>query len=78
MLKIVQYRIRQSEFQTEGLRIFAAKMTKSIAAVEEAATAVAWMHSSAGQTVPSTHPLVRATLEGLQHTLAKPIVKKAH
>ena len=50
--------------------------TSSKAAVEEAANAVAWMHSSAGLTAPSSHPLVRATLEGLRRTLAKPIVKK--
>ena len=50
--------------------------TKSKAAVEEACNALAWMHSSAGLTTPSSHPLVRATLEGLQRTLANPIVKK--
>ena len=50
--------------------------TESKAAVEEAVNAVAWMHSSAGLMTPSSHPLVRATLEGLQRTLAKPVVKK--
>ena len=50
--------------------------TKSKAVIEEAANAVVWMHSSAGLTTPSPHPLVRATLEGMQCSLAKPVVKK--
>ena len=50
--------------------------TESKAAVEEAVNALAWMHSSAGLMTPSSHPLVRATLEGLRRTLAKPVVKK--
>ena len=76
MLKIVQYRSRQPAFQAEALGIFAANNTKSKAAVEKAANVVAWMHFSAGLTVPSRHSLVRAMLEGLQHTLAKSIIKK--
>ena len=35
------------------------------------------MHcSSAGLTPPLTNPFVKATLEGLQRSLAKPVVKK--
>ena len=60
----------------EALGTFVTKNTKSKAAVEEAANVVPWMHSSADLTVPSTHPLVRATLEGLQYSLVKPIVRK--
>jgi len=35
-----------------------------------------WVHSYAGLIVPSSHPLVRGTLAGLQCKLAKPVVKK--
>ena len=50
--------------------------TKSKSAVEEACNALSWVHSYAGLITPSSHPLVRATLRGLQHKLAKPVVKK--
>ena len=72
----MHFRSRQPAFQTEALGIFATKKTKSKTAVKEAANVVPWMHSSVGLTVPSTHPLVRATLEGLQHLLVKSIVRK--
>ncbi|XP_065904717.1 integrase/recombinase xerD homolog isoform X3 [Dysidea avara] len=49
---------------------------KSKSAVEEACNALSWVHSSSGFAAPSSHPFVRATLEGLQRELAKPIVKK--
>ena len=45
-------------------------------AVQEACNAVAWVHTTAGFPLFSTHPFVKATLEGLQRTLAKPIVKQ--
>ena len=50
--------------------------THSKSAVEEACNAVAWVHTTAGLTPVTAHPFVKATLEGLQRTLAKPIVKK--
>ena len=37
---------------------------------------MAWIHTTAGLTPIIAHPFVRATLEGLQRTLAKPVVKK--
>ena len=50
--------------------------SKSRAAVEEAANAVSWVHSSVGLTSPMADPFARATLEGLQRSLAKPVTKK--
>ena len=50
--------------------------SKSKAAVEDACNAIAWIHSSAGLASPSAHPFVKATLEGLQRSLAKPVVRK--
>ena len=49
--------------------------THSKSAVEEACN-VAWIHTTASLTPITAHPFVKATLEGLQRTLAKPIVKK--
>ena len=37
---------------------------------------LAWVHSTAGLASPSSHSFVQATLEGLQCSLAKPVVKK--
>ena len=34
------------------------------------------MHSSAGLASPSSHPFVKSTLQGLQRSYAKPVVKK--
>ena len=53
-----------------------AEETRSKSAAEEAYHALAWVHSTAGLSSPSSHPFVKATLEGLQHSLAKPVVKK--
>ena len=53
-----------------------AEETRSKSAAEEACHALAWVHSTAGLSSPSSHPFVKATLEGLQHSLAKPVVKK--
>ena len=50
--------------------------TKSKAAVEEACNALTWVHSASGLPSPSSHPFVRATSEGLQRMLAKPVTKK--
>ena len=44
--------------------------------MKDVCNAVAWIHSSAGLASPSAHPFVNATLEGLQHSLVKPVVKK--
>ena len=52
------------------------EVIKSKAAVEEAYNALSWIHSSAGLVPPSSHPLVKATLEGLQRSLVKPVIKK--
>ena len=53
-----------------------AEQSKSKAAVEEACNALSWIHSSAGLTPPLSDLFVKATLEGLQRSLAKPVVKK--
>ena len=50
--------------------------TKSKAVVEEASNAVSWVHNSAGLCPPLADLFVKATLEGLQRSLAKPVVKK--
>ena len=50
--------------------------TNSKASVEEACNAVSWLHTTAGLSSPSCHPFVKATLEGLQRSLAKPTIKK--
>ena len=52
------------------------KVTTSKAAVEEACNALSWVHSSPGLLPITLYPFVKATLEGLQWTLAKPVVKK--
>ena len=53
-----------------------AEQSKSKAAVEEACNASSWIYSSAGLTPPLSDPFVKAMLEGLQQSLAKPVVKK--
>ena len=50
--------------------------TNSKASVEEACNAVSWVHTTAGLSSPSVDPFVKATLEGLQRSLAKPTAKK--
>ena len=52
------------------------KETNSKASVEEACNAVSWLHTSFGLSSPASDPLVKATLEDLQRSLAKPTVKK--
>ena len=37
---------------------------------------MAWIHTTAGLPTITVHPFVKATLEGLQRMLAKPVVKK--
>ena len=53
-----------------------AEEIRSKSAVEEACHALAWVYSTAGLSSPSSHPFVKATLEGLQRSLAKPVMKK--
>ena len=48
--------------------------TYSKLTVEEACNAVTWVHTTAGLIPVTAHLFVKATLEGLQRTLAKPIV----
>ena len=48
----------------------------SKSAVEEACNSLAWVHSTAGLVSPTVSPFVKATLEGLQRSLAKPVNKK--
>jgi len=50
--------------------------TRSKSAAEEPCNALSWVHSTFGLVSPSTHPLVKAALVGLQHSLAKPVIKK--
>ena len=51
--------------------------TSSKAAIEEACNAVAWVHTIAGLAPILAHPSIKAILEGLQRTLAKPEVRKS-
>ena len=44
---------------------------------DEACNAVSWLHSTAGLASPMDSPFLRATVEGLQRLLTKPVVKKA-
>ena len=53
-----------------------AEESKSRSAIEEACNSVSWIHSTAGMIPPMSDPFVKATLEGLQRSLAKPVVKK--
>ena len=46
------------------------------AAVEAACNTLAWVHSTTGLPSPTISPFVKATLEGMQRILAKPMVKK--
>ena len=39
--------------------------------MEEAANIILWLHQLAGQVPISQHPIVKATLDGLQQQLAK-------
>lgn len=48
----------------------------SKSAVEEACNSLAWVHSTAGLMSPTSSPFVKAILEGLQRSLAKPASKK--
>ena len=50
--------------------------TSSKAAVEEACNALSWVHPSAGLLPITKDSFVKATLEGLKQTLAKPVIKK--
>jgi len=50
---------------------------QSKSAAEEACNALTWIHSTAGLVSPVGSPLVKATLQGLQRMLAKPVQKKA-
>ena len=53
-----------------------AESLESKAAAEEAVNALAWVHSLSGVESPSSNPFVRATLEGIQRMLARPVQKK--
>ena len=53
-----------------------AKGTGSKSAAKEACHALSWIHSTAGLAPPPSHPFVKATLEGLQRSLAKSVTKK--
>ena len=55
---------------------YVGEQSASKSAIKEACNVLAWIHSTSGLDSPSAHPLVKATLAGLQRTLAKPVVKK--
>jgi len=38
--------------------------------------ALSWVHAICGLDNPSTHPFLKTVLEGLRHSLAKPVIKK--
>ena len=50
--------------------------SQSKAAIEEACNALSWVHLSVEVASPTAHPFVKATLEGWQRTLARPVAKK--
>jgi len=50
---------------------------QSKSAAEETCNALTWIHSTAGLVSPVGSLLVKATLQGLQRMLAKPVCKKA-
>ena len=52
------------------------EVVKSKAAVKEACNSTSWMHSCTGLVSPISDSFARTTLEGLQRSLAKPVVKK--
>ena len=54
-----------------------ADTSRSKAAVDEACYALAWIHATAGLTSPTNFSFLGATKEGLQKSLAKPIVQKS-
>ena len=45
--------------------------------VDEACNALVWVHSTTGLVAPTSAPFVCATRDGLQRSLAKPVVKKS-
>ena len=53
-----------------------AESAKSKAAVEEAANAIAWLHSAAGIPNPGDQPFVTVVVDELHRMLAKPTIKK--
>lgn len=55
---------------------YVGETTRSKSAVEEAFNALSWIHALAGLDSPMCNPFLRSTLEGLQRTLAKPVIKK--
>ena len=74
-----QYSLNHVPAQTHHVALYMqylADKTKSKAAVEEAYNALAWIHTCTGLKSPTSEPFLRATLEGLQRLLAKPVVKK--
>ena len=50
--------------------------THSVATVLEAANAISWVHQISGLDPVTKSPMVRATMEGLKRSLARPKVKK--
>jgi len=66
-----------AEPQEFGLHLqYLGDQTSSKVAIEEACNTVAWVHTTAGLVPILAHLFVKAILEGLQRTLAKPVVKK--
>ena len=55
---------------------YVGETTRSKSAVEEAFNALSWIHALAGLDSHTCNPFLRSTLEGLQRTLAKPVIKK--
>jgi len=76
-LPIIKLNPIPAEPQEFGLYLqYLRDQTSSKAAIEEACNAVAWVHTTAGLAPILAHPFVKAILEGLQRTLAKPVIKK--
>ena len=50
--------------------------TQAKASVEEAFNALAWVRLASGLSSPTLSPFMRATLEGLQRILARPVTEK--
>ena len=53
------------------------KETSSKVAVEEACNALSWVYSSVGLLPITVDSFVKANLQSLQQTFAKPVVKKS-
>ena len=69
--------ILAKDFQIELYLQHLADTSKFKATVDEACNVLAWVHSAAGLASLTTFPFLCSPREGLQRSLAKPVVKKS-